>query len=78
MKRLWVILIIILLLLTLFGCAEQETETVYEVNSYGIDLQVDTAQKTISDGRNTYHYEFSGDSDSYRATITYPDGSTYW
>lgn len=76
MKRLWTILFALLLTLTLCSCAEQETT--YTVNKNGTDFYVDTTQQTISDGTHTYRYKFSGDADSFSATITFPDGSSYW
>ena len=75
MRRLLIILLAMLLTVSLFGCAKQET--VYTVNKNGVEFQVDREAKTISDGKNTYKYEFSGDSSSYHAKITYPDGSWY-
>ncbi len=75
-KRLWVIFLTLLMAVSLFGCAKQET--VYEADVNGVVLQVDIEQKKISDGQYTYGYEFSGDGSSYRVTITYPNGSSYW
>ena len=76
MKRLGIILIVLILSIALIGCAEQQTT--YTVNKNGMELRVDIAQKTISDGNHIYHYEFSGDSSSFSVTITYPNGSSYW
>lgn len=76
MKRLWIVLFALLLSLSLFGCAKQETT--YTVSKNGIEFHVDSTQKTISDGDNIYQYEFSGDSSSFNVTITYPNGSSYW
>ena len=76
MKRVGIILIVLILSIALIGCAEQETT--YTVNKNGIEFRIDSAQKTISDGDNIYHYEFSGDSSSFKVTITYPNGSSYW
>lgn len=76
MKRMWIVLVVLLLSVSLVGCAKQETT--YSVNKYGIEFLVDSVQKTISDGENTYYYEFSGDSSSFNVTITFPDGSSYW
>jgi len=75
MRRLLIILLAMLLTASLFGCAKQET--VYTVDKNGVEFQVDTIEKTISDGKNIYKYEFSGDSSSYHAKITYPNGSSY-
>ena len=76
MKRLWTALFALLLTLTLCSCAEQETT--YTVDKNGTQFLVDTTQKTISDGTHTYRYKFSGDADSFSATLTFPDGSSYW
>ena len=78
MKRLWAVFFVLLMAVSLFGCAEQETvnETIYETNINGIALQVDTVKKTVSDGEYTYRYKFSGDKTSYDVTITYPNGGT--
>ena len=76
MKRLWGILFAIVLTISLLGCAKQET--VYTVSRNNIEFQIDSEQKTVSDGNHTYRYELSGDSASYRITITYPNGSSYW
>ena len=76
MKRVGIILIVLILSIALIGCAEQEIT--YTVNKNGIEFRIDSAQKTISDGDNIYHYEFSGDSSSFKVTITYPNGSSYW
>lgn len=76
MKRIGIILIVLVLSIALIGCADQETT--YTVNKNGIEFRVDSAQKTISDGDNIYHYEFSGDSSSFSVTINYPNGSSYW
>lgn len=75
MKRLWIILLALLLSFSLFGCSKQEEA--YTVNRNGIDFCIDSTQKTISDGEHTYHYEFSGNSVFFNVTITYPDGSYY-
>ena len=75
MKRFAGILLLLLLALTVLGCAKQES--VYTVEQNGIEFLVDTEHKTISDGVNTYQYQFSGDAHSYKITITYPNGATY-
>lgn len=76
MKRLFVILITVFLLLTLFGCTKQEA--VYTVSRDGITYIVDTTQKTISDGTHLYHYQNTGNSSSVNITIQYPNGASYW
>ncbi len=76
MKRLGIFLFVFLLSVSFFGCAKQET--MYTVSKNGSEFQVDSIQKTIADGSNTYRYMLSGDASSFRVTITYPDGSSYW
>lgn len=39
---------------------------------------MDTEKHKISDGINTYRYEFSRDASEYGIKIKYPDGSGYW
>ena len=75
-KRLRVVFLVLLMAASLIGCGEQET--VYEADINGIALQVDIAEKTISDGKHIYRYNFSGDFSSYHVKITYPNGSSYW
>jgi uncharacterized protein YcfL len=83
-KRLFIVFLMLLMAASLIGCSEQKTiqettqKTVYETNMNGIALQVDTAKKTISDGKYTYQYELSGDKTSYNMTITYPNGGAFW
>lgn len=74
MKRFWMIALVLLLSLSLFGCAAKQTN--YTVTMRGIQFTVDTVQKTITEGENVYHYTASGGS-SFGVTITYPNGSTY-
>lgn len=76
MKRLWTVLFVLLLTISLCSCAKQEDT--YTVDHNGTEFLVDTTQKTISDGTHTYHYAFSGNRSSFSATITFPDGSSYW
>lgn len=76
MKRFWIIVFAILLTFALLGCTKQESS--YIVHKNGTAYHVDTENKTISDDRSTYSYEFSGDASSFSVTITYPDGSSYW
>jgi len=76
MKRFWYVLLLALLSVSLFGCGKQERTST--VSSNGIEFVVDSDQKTITDGDNIYHYEFTGDDSSFKVTISYPDGSSYW
>lgn len=76
MKRYGIILMVLLLTMAMIGCAARETT--YTVTRNGIEFAVDSTQKTISQGDHVYHYTFSGDTSSFKVTITYPDGSSYW
>lgn len=76
MKKNWILPFILLLTLSLFGCAAQETA--YTVHKNGIDYYVDTVQKTVSDGENTYYYQFDGDHKNFNISITFPDNTSYW
>lgn len=76
MRRFWVILVALLLVLSLWGCAQQEK--IYTIDRNGLSFSVDTEHQTISDGTNIYHYVLSDGASSSTVTITYPDGSTFW
>lgn len=76
MKRFWIMALVLIMAVTFFGCAEQES--VYTVEKNGSAFLVDADNQIISADGNTYRYDFSGDSSSFNITITYPDGSTYW
>jgi len=69
---------ILILMMSLLMCACGSTSAVYTVEKNHVSYEVDTENKTISDGTNVYQYEFSGNKSSYNVNITYPDGSTYW
>lgn len=73
-KRMFILLIFVMLSL----CACSAAETVYTVVKNEISYVVDRENQTISDGTHTYQYEFSGNTDDYNVDIVYPDGSTYW
>lgn len=76
MKRVWAFLVVLLLVCSFFGCAKQETS--FTVTKNGTQYHVNTQEMTVSDGFNTYPYEFSGDASSFRITIIYPNGASYW
>ena len=65
----------ILLTLLLCACGTSEVSTVYTVTKNNVDYVVDTENKTISDGKYEYHYEFSGNKSEYRVRIEYPNGA---
>ncbi len=74
MKRILPILISLLLAAALWGCVAAHDSSPVSFNGF----QVDTENATISHSTLTYHYTFSGNSQSYSITITYPNGSSYW
>ncbi len=76
MKRFWSVFVALLLILSLWGCAQQEQ--VYTIDRNGTVFSIDTENRTISDGTHTYHYMLSDNGSSTTVTITYPNGSTFW
>jgi hypothetical protein len=46
------------------------------VEEDGRSFEIDTKEKTIFDGKYTYHYKVSGNTESYSITIKFPDGAT--
>ena len=76
MKKLLVMLLSALMLLSLCACSD--TGGVYTVEMAGKTFEVDTVNSTIFDGTHTYQYTFMGDAESYSFDVTYPNGSTYY
>ena len=76
MKRVWVVVLALLMAVMLFGCGKENT--VFTVNRNDVTYRVDTEKKTISDGTYTYNYSFTGDASTYDVTIRYPNRSSYW
>ena len=76
MKRVFSILFVLLLSLSLAGCGQHEN--IYTVSKNGKNFQINRLEKTISEGNYTYHYKLTGTDSSFNVTITYPNGSTYW
>lgn len=81
-KRMVVIFLCIMLISLLCSCSSSKTETKYTVNMEGKDYEVDSVNKTISDGTYIYQYEIVWDSydavEEYEVTVNYPDDSVYW
>lgn len=77
MKKNFVFIICMLLVMSLFACASSQP-SVYRAQRDGKEYVVDTVSKKISDGTHTYRYSLDGDSGGYSIEITYPDGSAYW
>lgn len=71
------LLLTLLLAISLAACAAEEL-AVYTVTKDGVSYTVDREKNTISDGNFTYGFTFEGSADAYRATVTYPNGSSYW
>ena len=76
MKKLLLLLVSVVLLLSLCACSEANEP--YTVKEGWRTLEINPGACTISDETNIYEYTISGDSPSYSITITYPDGSTYY
>lgn len=76
MKRFWKVLVMLVVVLSLWGCTRQEK--IYTTERNGIQFVVDTENRTISDGVYTYHYGLSEGASSSTLTITYPNGASYW
>ena len=76
MKQFWIFAMVILLLVSFCGCAQQEQ--VYTIDRNGTQFLVDTENRTISDGSHTYHYMLSYTASSSSVTITYPNGSSFY
>jgi hypothetical protein len=73
-KRLCILLLSLLLLMSLWACAP--------IPEYTVELDqktytVNTQNKTISDGTYTYRYEYSGTKQSYTFTVNYPNRIVY-
>ena len=70
---------VLLCLLLLSGCTQPQS--VFAVERDGMTFTVDTKDRTISDGVNTYYFVRVGvgveQSMTYRTTIIYPDRSEY-
>lgn len=62
--------------ISMFGCGSN-TQRAYTAQYNGVTFNINPLLGTITDGRYTYSYEFSGNAEKGSAKITYPDGSTY-
>lgn len=82
-KRISMFLLAALLLVSLCACAEKKTQSALEPYTTGWDgavytvTPIDNDKGTISDGTNTYSYQYDAAGSSYSVTFTYPDGETY-
>jgi len=76
MMKKWILCLLLLVAVLLTGCAgarEPETVTMDD----GTELTIDRSAGTVSDGRYTYRYALSGNTEKYTAVITYPNGAAY-
>ena len=80
MKKIFIFWAVMLLAISLCACSStgMESGTTTTIEKSGVRYVVDKEAKTISDGTNTYQYDFVGDKSAYELAITYPDDSTYW
>lgn len=82
-KRVSVFLLTALLILGFCACAKQtQTDTIapysveYDHTLYTV-TPADETTGTISDGTETYSYQYESRIQGYRVKFTYPDGETY-
>lgn len=76
MKKLLLLLVSVILLLSLCACSEANEP--YTVKEGWRTLEINPGAGTITHKENVFHYDISGDANRYTLTITYPDGSTYY
>ena len=82
-KQISVFLLAALFVLSLCACAEKQTKNSLEPYSTGWDgtvytvTPIDNDKGKISDGTNTYSYQYDAAGSGYSVTFTYPDGETY-
>ena len=82
-KRIAILILAALLLLSFCACAEKKTQSALEPYTTGWDgtvytvTPIDNYKGTITDGTNTYSYRYDAAGSSYSVTFTYPDGETY-
>ena len=82
-KRIVILILAALLLLSFCACAEKKTQSALEPYTTGWDgtvytvTPIDNDKGTITDGTNTYSYRYDTSGSSYGVTFTYPDGETY-
>ena len=82
-KRISILALSALLLLSLCACAEKKTQSALEPYTTGWDgtvytvTPIDNDKGTITDGTNTYSYCYDASGSGYSVTFTYPDGETY-
>ena len=75
MKKTIPIILCLLLVLLMVGCAKEDNNAIKKVtiNKNGIRFDVDTKNHTIEDGSFTYSYAINNS----EIVIRYPDGQTY-
>ncbi len=73
-KKIAFFLLSLYLLLSACACAPQ---TLHTVEMDGKSFEIDTLEKTVFDGKYTYDYKVSGNTERYSITIKFPDGATY-
>lgn len=82
-KRIAILILAALLLLSFCACAEKKTQSALEPYTTGWDgmvytvTPIDNYKGTITDGTYTYSYRYDTSGSSYGVTFTYPDGETY-
>ena len=74
LKKFFAALLVLAVLLALGGCAEEGPVT---VEKNGMTFTVDTENRTVSYGGDTYTYSQTARGSSLDITIYYPNGATY-
>lgn len=76
MKKLLLLLVSVVLLLSLCGCSVANEP--YTVEEGWRTFEIDPGTGTITHKEDVFHYDISGTPYGYTVTFTYPDGSTYF
>ena len=76
MKKLLLLLVSVVLLLSLCACSEANEP--YTVKEGWRTLEINPGAGTITHKEDVFHYDISGNPNGYTVTFTYPDGSTYF
>ena len=76
MKKLLLLLVSVVLLLSLCACSVANEP--YTVKEGWRTLEINPGAGTITHKEDVFHYDISGNPYGYTVTFTYPDGSTYF
>ena len=73
MKKTTLVFLVLMFFTILCGCYKNHT-----VAYNGREYTLNTTEKTVTDGTNTYRYELDGTESHPSVKIIYPDGSSYY